>query len=302
MLPLGWFSVANTCADPPCRYRLAFSFHATEFALTSSVLRRPVAVGACTNVRGVCLSENFWFGVWACPLPRISVTDLPRIDFAVFCGGQNYFEVTIERDGGVEGDVLEELTKFWRLVEEDRQPDLDASESFRGHLLKQIKRRAHVAATPDDIRILDRWRDVAVDMKRLKAEESKIKNVIAARLANADANRLTSDLGDITVGAPRKKTAWKAIAEQLSPLVTTLQLVEGELVALRTAADADDDRMFAVSPIVQRIDALRAQLCFVGELNNFSDVVARHTTHGDPVINRPRAWTKSVDNDGEEES
>ena len=55
----------------------AFSFHATEFALTSSVLRRPVAVGACMNVRGVCFSENFWFGVYACPLPRISVTDIP---------------------------------------------------------------------------------------------------------------------------------------------------------------------------------------------------------------------------------
>ena len=31
------------------------------------------------KVSGVCLSENFWFGVAADPLPRISLTDMPWV-------------------------------------------------------------------------------------------------------------------------------------------------------------------------------------------------------------------------------
>lgn len=229
---------------------------------------------------------------------EMAVTDLPRIDFAVFCGGQQYFEVTIERDRSIEGDVLEQLAAFWKLVQTDTQPELDDSESFRGHLLKQIKRRVHVEASTERLADIERWRDVAVQMKQLKREEGAIKNRIAAELAAKDAARMVSPIGDITIGNPRKKTAWKAIAESMTPLCSTMHMLDRELAVLR----GDVANLVSLDhPTCQRLDGLRAQVRLVSEITSYSELVARHTTHGDPTINRPRAWTKEAGDEGNEE-
>lgn len=240
---------------------------------------------------------------------EMAVTNLPRIDFAVLLGGQEYFEVTIERDKNLEADVLEQMEKFWKLVETDTQPELDDSESFRGHLLKQIKRRAHVAATAEDLVLLQQWRDCAVQMKMLKAEESRIKNRVAAVLAAKEAHRLTSELGDITVGNPRKKSAWKTLAEVLGRTVPALSDLETEVLALRAEAVglADDmgaepanQRIGAVQALVQRLDVMRAQVRLAMP-EPYGELVKRHTTLGDPTLNRPRAWTAGVGGDDDNE-
>ncbi|MDQ3400422.1 MAG: hypothetical protein M3470_05430, partial [Chloroflexota bacterium] len=81
-----------------------------------------------------------------------------------------------------------------------------------------------------------------------------LRNRVLAELAAANANRMTSDLGDVNVGAPRRKTAWKAIAHELAVHVL-----------------------------------------------NFREVVARHTATGDPSVNRPRNWTKDINETDENE-
>jgi hypothetical protein len=223
---------------------------------------------------------------------EMAVTNLPRIDFAILLGGQEYFEVTIERDAAIEADVLEQAERFWGLVEKRTQPELDSSESFRGHLLRQIKRRAHTAATSADLEKLMRWRGVAVQMKQLKQVESQLKNEIAAELAARNAHRMTSDLGDITVGAPRNKTSWKAISEDLARNIGTAVRLDRELAAV--------DGM-AHEQMRERIAELRGQLQLSGALTDFRDVVARHVTHGNPSLNRPRSWTKDVSGEDEHE-
>lgn len=225
---------------------------------------------------------------------EMAVTNLPRIDFAILLGGQEYFEVTIERDKAIEGDVLEQVQKFWQLVESGTQPTLDASESFRGHLLRQIKRRAHTPATSADLEKLMRWRGIAVQMKQLKQAESQIKNEIAAELATRDAHRMTSDIGDITVGAPRNKTSWKSIAEDLARNIGTVVRLDRELAFLTTTT-------LPVETVRERITELRGQLQLSGALTDFRDVVARHVTHGNPSLNRPRSWTKDVGGDGDDQ-
>lgn len=224
---------------------------------------------------------------------EMSVTDLPRIDFAVLMGGQQYREFTVYRDAELEADVLEGLHAFWRLVETDAQPAIDESAKLKSHLLGQIKRCTTIEAGPLETATISRWREVVVEMARLKKEERRIKNLILASLAAADAGRMTSELGAISIGNPRKKTAWKDVAHALRPLLTTASVLERELAALR--ADAED------SPaLMQRIDGLRAQLRLVGDLNNFEALVATNTKVGEPSVNRPRNWTKDIGPDSEE--
>ncbi len=162
---------------------------------------------------------------------EMAVTDLPRIDFAVLVGGQDYREVTIWRDDEIEADVVEQLVAFWQLVESDTQPEIDDSKVFRSHVLRQIKRKASVHASAAARANLERWREVAREMKALKTEEGTLKNRVLAELAAANANRMVSDLGDVNVGAPRRKTAWKAVAQELAVHVLNFR----EVVARHTA-------------------------------------------------------------------
>lgn len=227
---------------------------------------------------------------------EMGVTNLPRIDFAVLIGGQEYREVTLWRDGELEAEVVDQLREFWQLVETTTQPEIDNSRKFRAHALSMIKRKAMVTASHTEIADLERWRDVAVQIKALKREEDTIKNRVVASLAAANANRMTSPLGDITVGNPVKKTSWKEVAGDLSPMVSTLQLAAREIEALR--AELAEDRLD--HPLLQRVEALRAQLKLVTTLTSFDEVLAKHTKTGDPRVNRPRNWTKGVDDADEE--
>jgi hypothetical protein len=130
---------------------------------------------------------------------------------------------------------------------------------------------------------------------KLKREEETIKNRVVAELAAANANKLTSPIGDITIGNPWKKTSWKEVAHAARPAVAALPQIERELLALR-ADVVDDGHRSAL--LLQRIDSLRAQLGSISPA--FDELVAANTTLCDPTVNRPRAWTKDVGDDEEE--
>jgi putative phage-type endonuclease len=223
---------------------------------------------------------------------EIAVTDLPRIDFAVLVGGQHYREATLERDPELEADVLEQLVAFWHCVETDTQPAIDHSKKFRTHALARIKRALAVEASPAARADIERWREVAVQIKALKLEEATLKNRIVAELAAANANKLLSPLGTISVGSPVRKTAWKQVAEDMRPLVTTLQLLDRDLAGL-----AD----LPMAARAERLEDIRRRLQLAANLNGYAESVARHTTTNDPRVTRPRDWTKGMPDLGEED-
>lgn len=230
---------------------------------------------------------------------EMAVTDLDRLDFAVLIGAQRYEQFTVHRDQDLEASVLESLGAFWQLVETDTQPAIDGGAGMRTYLfgkLKKLAKRATIGATEEDLGMITRWREVVIEQTKLKREEREIKNRVLAALSAADAGKITSEVGAISLGNPRKKTAWKAVAEAGRAFASTIELVERELLGLRgDAADGD-------GVLLQRIDALRAQLRLIAP-TSFAALIEANTSVGDPVLNRPRAWTKDLldDSDGDDE-
>lgn len=230
---------------------------------------------------------------------EMAVTNLDRLDFAVLIGAQKYEQHIVHRDAELESLVLQQLRDFWRLVEIDQQPEVDGSDTFRRHLVGQIKKRQVIEATADELPKLERWREVAIDLKKLKSEEKHIKNELLAVLAAKNGNVLASSLGDIKVGNPRKKTGWKDVAEKLRPLHRVAHLLDREFVNLRfQLVDVPGGE-----PLIEKVDGLRAQLKLAAQLTNtFDDIVASCTKLGDPGVNRPRDWTAGVGDADEEET
>ena len=230
---------------------------------------------------------------------EMAVTDLPRIDFAVLVGGQSYREVTLERDVELEATVIEGLAAFWRLVETDTQPAIDESKRMRALLLGKLKksaRRAVVSATEEDLAVIARWRDLVIEQTKLKREEREIKNRVLAALAAGDAGRMTSPLGAISLGAARKKTAWKDVAHAAPGAKHISERIAAELAAELAAAEGEDDLRARMQTLVASIECAAAVAPSLGEL------IAANTTIGDPVLNRPRGWTKDLDDsDGDDE-
>lgn len=153
-------------------------------------------------------------------IAELAVTGLPRLDFAVLVGGQEYREFTVYRDLEIEASVAEEASAFWRLVEQDIQPAVDGSEAFRSYLMGKIDRAGCVIpATATDLAALERWREVAVEKKQLEEEEDLIKNLVLSTLVANRAARMRSSIGDITIGGAETSTAWKEVATALAPHV-----------------------------------------------------------------------------------
>ncbi len=224
---------------------------------------------------------------------EMSVTNLDRIDFFVVIGGQDDREVTIWRDAELEADVLGALQAFWGYVERDEQPPITGSKRFRSHLLSQIKKKAVVEATPSDLRTLERWRAIAVEQKQLKAEERLLKNLVLHELVQRGGNKLNSEIGAISVGNPSRKTAWKAVAEEMKPAMRVLELIDGELAAMTEAFDDDRER----PGLPSAFERLRASVALVAGGDSYETVVARNTKVGDPSFRRPNAWTKSEEDE-----
>jgi len=254
------------------------------------------------QVKNVGLRQSF---AWADGVPtdyliqgvvEMAVCDLPRIDFAVLIGGQEYREFTIHRDRELEATVLEGPEAFRHPGQTDPQPEVDASARLKTHLLGRLNKRTSVQATTTDAAVIEQWRDLVVRMAVLKRDEKVIKNRLLARMVGAEAGRIDSLLGPITVGSGKRKTAWKAIAESLRPLLATVRQLEGELADLAERASA-----CGALGITERVAKLLPQIALVGELHNYEALVARHTAMGEASVNRPRSWSKGAADSDEED-
>jgi putative phage-type endonuclease len=220
---------------------------------------------------------------------EMAVTDLDRLDFAVLVGGSHYVQPTVHRDRELEALVLQQLAEFQQLIESDTQPAIDGSSSFRKWAHAQIKRKQVIQASPEAVSKMERLREVVVLQAQLEREEKVLKNELLAELAAANGNTLVTPIGNLTLGAPRRKTAWKSVATSLKALTATMRQTALELDALR--ADIADD-LGSHAPALQRIEAMRAQLRLMNGTLSYEDLVASNTQVGEPPINRPRAWTK----------
>jgi predicted phage-related endonuclease len=222
---------------------------------------------------------------------EMAVTNLDRIDFYVLIGGQDDREVTLWRDAELEADVLEALTEFWGFVERDEMPPITGSRKLRDYLAGQVKRKAVIEATPADMVLLERWRELARQAKAIKRDEDEIRNHVLAILVERDGNKLAAALGDITLGN-KKNTRWKDVAADLFAVRDTLERLDRELGALRVGAP---------DTIIKRIDVLRAGLEIAHGVGTPAEIVARHTTTGKPSPRRPNHWTANPDDEDTDE-
>lgn len=238
---------------------------------------------------------------------EMAVTKLPRIDFAVLIGGQEFREVTIWRDAELEAQTLEQLAGFWKLVETDTQPAINESKALKAYLLRQINRTATIKATDADVELLEEWRRIARSIKAAKKAEKIVRNKVIARMAVANATKLVTDdkeLGAISIGGKFRNTKWASVAEELRFHGAALLQVERELIALRAQiADPPPAEYNAIDreALVARIDALRANCRLAAGAETFDEIVARYTKHGDPVVRRPNGWTKDTDEETDHE-
>lgn len=223
---------------------------------------------------------------------EMSVTQLARVDFAVVVGGQHYEQPTLHHDPDLMSDVLGELDDFWRrCVLKDVAPVVDGSASFKRYLLSKMTKREVIEATSVDMPRIERWREVVRDMAALKAEEKEIKNRILAELVDRGGNVLATPYGKISVGAGKKNTAWKAVAETVYATRPDVDLIDRELTALLADGIAN-----LSAEAGRRIDVLRAQLRLMSVQPTLADLVAANTKISDAPINRPRSWTTEDDN------
>lgn len=164
---------------------------------------------------------------------EMAVTNLPRLDFAVLMGGQDYREFTVTRDRKLEDDILEALTVFWGYVENDIEPPVDDSPSFASHLASKIS-RSNVIVKADSLSdgYVMEWLNAQRQIDALEENVARIKNNLLEFLANHNADTLQSSSGIVKLGAGRVTTSWKDVIEEL---------IEDKLVS-REVVNAVSDR------------------------------------------------------------
>lgn len=173
---------------------------------------------------------------------QMYVTGVRRVDFAVLLG-QHYFEVPVLHDPALEADVVEGVTAFWQLVEQDRAPEADETEAHAKYLLARIKERERVIDAPHDVEsLVEKWREVVRASKALEIEEARIKNRILERAVEIGAGKLKTNCGRIGVSRPgtQSRTDYKALATDLA---NRLQL-RGEIIDI----DAEIARVTTTTP------------------------------------------------------
>lgn len=225
---------------------------------------------------------------------EMAVTNLDRIDFYVLIGGQDDREVTLWRDAALEADVLEALTDFWGYVERDEQPPITGSKKLRAHLAAQVTKSQVIEATPADVEVLERWREIARQMKSLKSEENRIRNVVLAELVKRGGNKMSSPLGTIAVPNASRKTKWKDVAGDLARVSSTIDSIDGELLAI--ALTTTDEQLR------ERLTGLRAAITIAtSDVGNYAQAVTRHTNITPAGPRRPQDWTKNLDEETDDE-
>ncbi len=150
---------------------------------------------------------------------ELYVTGLMRADVACLIGGSDFRVYTIHRDDKMIADLVTIAADFWRLVETRTAPKIDASDACREHFEKRLSARETVEmqADPDLDTTIGIWHDLHQEVKRNEQEIERIRNLVRAAMADAQASRVMSSFGVpfLSERAGRKETNWRLIAELL---------------------------------------------------------------------------------------
>jgi putative phage-type endonuclease len=140
---------------------------------------------------------------------EMAVTGLARCDFAVLCGGNDYFEVIVERDAELEGAVLEKLAAFWASLDADEPPPLDHADDWRVYFADRLpKQRIQVIAPVEVEQALDAWRAARAATKAAEQAEGLAKNQILAAAAQEQATAFESKHGRVVVVQAKERAPY----------------------------------------------------------------------------------------------
>lgn len=145
---------------------------------------------------------------------EMAVTQLPRLDFAVLVGGQEYLERTVHRDTEVEAAVLAALAEFWDRVQRDAPPEVDGSETYRKYLMERIRKADVIEAGELETALMGTWRDIVRQQAALDQELDEVQADLLAHMVEQNcAGFKSKELGTVSLSAPGTATLWKAVAE-----------------------------------------------------------------------------------------
>lgn len=131
---------------------------------------------------------------------EMAVTGLDRCDFAVLCGGNDYFEVIVERDPELEAMTVAALADFWTSLERDEPPAIDGSDDWRVYFADRLpKQRTEVIAPPHVEMLLDEWKEARAMAKRAAEVEATAKNKIMAAAVEDEATTYETKHGRVLV-------------------------------------------------------------------------------------------------------
>ena len=134
---------------------------------------------------------------------EMAVTGPPRCDFAVLCGGNEYFEVIVERDADLEAAVLESLTAFWSLVERDEPPAIDGSDGWRSYFADRLPRdRQIVPASTEVEEAVAEWKRADEAARAAEDAANRSRNIIMRAASEDGATAYETTIGRVSVIRP----------------------------------------------------------------------------------------------------
>jgi hypothetical protein len=226
---------------------------------------------------------------------EMAVTGLPRIDFAVLIGGQQYEERTLWRDAELEADVVEQLVDVLgprrdRHAARDRRlarvpqprPEADQAQGGGRRLGLSVRRPGTLARDRSREGQAQARRGNDQEPRRGRARRSEREQAHLADRRHHDRQPVEEDV--VEGGRPRRAPGRGCAAPDRARARLALRATSSRS-GLRWSAPAADRR------------AARAAST---DLAGFDELVAANTTLCDPKVNRPRAWTKDVGDDEEE--
>ncbi|MDR4483863.1 MAG: YqaJ viral recombinase family protein [Nitrospirales bacterium] len=109
----------------------------------------------------------------------LAVTEYEWAAYAILIGGQRLFCGEVERDETVIDFLIEAEAKFWQMVQEGVQPEMDGRErtaKFLKHLFPRDHGEALVVTDPHLMGLAKQLVDVKAKLKALEEEKEKLNN------------------------------------------------------------------------------------------------------------------------------
>lgn len=158
--------------------------------------------------------QHYWMQVQH----YLGISGLPWADLAVLFGGQQFRVYTIHADTALQRDMFAQASDWWQChVATDTPPDpsneAEAKLAWATHRVG-----AQVMASPDIAAAVQDLCDVKDQIKALKAEEQRLRDLICPAFGDAEALTYQGQkLASWKANAPSQKTDWKAAYLDLTP-------------------------------------------------------------------------------------